>query len=157
MSLLNKSLGSYVSEARIGLLVLLAIGFLRFLMGPVFGIPYARGTNWTSMTIVLLILMIIYSIKVAGEKRGFKDLLGLAIVFGFGCALMIIVGILASSLFGIQSYFVDPEHGGSLSVGFHVLGHVIEGVVFAVVLWLIGSLVFMLAGGLKKEKQAQEG
>jgi hypothetical protein len=50
MKLFNKPLGEYCQFSKMGIYLLALVGVIRFLMKPVFNVPYAQGTYFTSMT-----------------------------------------------------------------------------------------------------------
>ncbi|MFB3068316.1 MAG: hypothetical protein ACE1ZI_03510, partial [Acidobacteriota bacterium] len=52
-------------EARVGIGLLLLVAIVRFLLQPLFQIPFDQGTNWVSLTILLSITMVIYAVAVA--------------------------------------------------------------------------------------------
>ena len=96
---------------------------------------------------MVLILAIIYSVRLARRGEGFLDVLGTVAALAIPMALMIVVAIAVDEFGGIDTYFTDPAHGGSLSPWTHMFGHVIAGIVLSLGLWGIGSVVFLVAGG----------
>ncbi len=68
MKLFDKPFSQYLRDARVGIGLLLLMAIVRFLLQPLFQIPSDQGTNWVSLTILLPIIMLIYSVAVA--RRG---------------------------------------------------------------------------------------
>ncbi|MCZ6770040.1 MAG: hypothetical protein O7D93_12425 [Acidobacteria bacterium] len=129
----------------IGLLLLVAI--VRFLLQPLFQIPFDQGTNWVSLTILLPITMVIYAVAVARRGGTFRDLLVLAALFAFSAMLFVILGIAVDDFGGIDTYYTGPQEANTWG---HMFGHVVEGVIFTLLLWGIGSVVYLVAGGRKR-------
>ncbi len=153
MKLFDKPFGEYFQFVKVGLYLLALVAVVRFLMKPVFNIPYAQGTHFTSVTILLPILMIVYTIRANSAGLGsYRDLLGIAAVFGLSSAVLIILGIAISNIAGIETYYIEPGHGGGINQWFHAGAHLIlNGVIFGLILWGIGSLVnFLMSMGRKK-------
>lgn len=156
MKLLNKPLGTYCQQAKGGIYLLAAMSVIRFLMKPVFNIPYEQGTTFTSVTILMILVMGYYAFRAGASGSGnYRDLLGIAAAIGLSTATMIIAGILIDEFGGIDTYYTDAAHGGSLNVWQHVGGHVVfTGVITPLVLWGIGSLVYYVANMNKKKAMA---
>lgn len=147
MKLLDKPLNAYCSETRVGIALLLVVAVVRFLMLPVFGVPYADGTTYTSMTILVVLLTVYYSYtasQVAGTT--YRDILGIAFSLTLSANVMIAVAIGIDDFGGIDTYFTDPAHGGSLNPLLHMSGHILAAFILAVVLWGIGSLLLRFVG-----------
>jgi len=152
MKLFNKPFGEYWQFAKGGVYLLAALSVIRFLMKPVFNIPYAQGTHFTSVTILMILLMIYYAARANGSGYGYRDLLGIAAVICLSTAAMIIVGIAIDDFGGIETYYTDLEHGGSFNAWQHIGGHIIfTGVISSIVLWGIGSLVYFIANRGRKK------
>jgi len=156
MKLFNKPLGAYWQYAKGGIYLLAALSVIRFLMKPVLNIPYAQGTTFTSVTILMILVMAYYAFRAASSGSGsYHDLLGIAAVIGLSTAAMIILGILVDAFGGIDTYYTDPAHGGSLNVWQHIGGHLVfTGILSSLVLWGIGSLVYFVANMNKKKAMA---
>lgn len=146
MKPLTKPFMQYVSDVKTGLYVLLAVSVVRFLMLPVFGVPYKQGTHFVSATIFLLVIWVIYLARAArASGTTYGDILGMTAALFLGTQLFVVLGILVDDLGGISTYYTDPDHGGNLNTWFHAGGHVIFAVVTSLIFWGIGSLVLMLA------------
>ena len=150
MKLLNRPFKHYLRQARLGIALLLVVAIVRFLLKPIFDIPYEQGTLWASLTVLQPILMLVYSVVVARKGGTFRDLLGVAASLALFAALLIIVSIAIDDFGGIDTYYTDPDHGGRGNPWGHMWGHVVGGVISTPVLWAVGSLVYLAAGGLKR-------
>ena len=154
MKLLNKPFAEYLQMAKLGIGLLLLVSVVRFVLKPMFDMPYAQGTNFASVTILMPILMLFYAIKVANSGGTYRDLLGVAMALGFSTALFIIVGIAVDDFGGVDTYYTDLAHGGDLNPWMHIVGHVVFGIVVTLVLWGVGSLIYLIAGGARKKAMA---
>lgn len=134
-------------EARVGIGLLLLVAIVRFLLQPLFQIPFDQGTNWVSLTILLPITIVIYAVAVARRGGTFRDLLVLAALFAFSAMLFVILGIAVDDFGGIDTYYTGPQEANTWG---HMFGHVVEGVIFTLLLWGIGSVVYLVAGGRKR-------
>ncbi len=147
MKLFDKPFNEYLREARVGIGLLLLVALVRFLLQPLFQIPYDQGTNWVSLTLLLPITMLIYAVAVARRGGTFRDLLVLAALFAFSAMLFVILGIAIDDFGGIDTYYTGPQESNTWS---HMFAHVVEGVIFTLLLWGIGSVVYLVAGGRKR-------
>ena len=150
MRILGKPFRVYVKEAQLGIVLLFVVSLVRFLLKPAFASPYEIGSLWASVTIVQPVLMLIYTMRVIRTSGTYRDLLGFALVLTLSTLVFIAVGILIDDLAGIDSYYTDPAHGGALNSWQHIAGHTITAIVFTIVLWGIGSLIYMIARGSRK-------
>jgi hypothetical protein len=152
MKLFNKPLGEYWQHSKTGVYLLALVSVIRFLMKPVFNVPYTQGTHFTSVTILLLVLMVVYAIRANATGMGsYRDLLGIAFTLSMSTAALIILGIAIDDFGGIDTYYTDLAHGGNLNAWLHMGGHLVAGLVSSLFLWGVGSLVYFLAGlGRKK-------
>ncbi len=148
MKFLDKPLSTYCTDVRTGIILLLVLAVIRFLMLPAFGIPYASGTTYTSMTILLVILAVYHSYR-ASRKAGttYRDVLGLVFALALSASLMITAAIVIDDFGGIDTYFTDPDHGGDLNPLLHMGGHLVVATLFnTLFLWGIGSLILKFLG-----------
>jgi hypothetical protein len=150
MKILDQPFTAYVKEAQSGIALLFVVSLIRFVLKPVFGIPYEKGTLFASVTIVQPILMLIYTMRVIRTSGTYRDLLGFATVLSLSMLVFIAAGILIDDFGGIDTYYTDPAHGGAFSPWEHIAGHTIAAIVFTIVLWGIGSLIYVIAGGSQK-------
>jgi Na+/proline symporter len=155
MKLLNKPFGEYLRFTKVGIGLLLLVSVVRFMLWPMFQIPYQQGTNFASVTILLPILMVVYAVMVARSGGSYRDLLGVAMALALPTTLFIILGIAIDDFGGIDTYYTDPAHGGNLNPWAHMGGHIVfSGIVVSLVLWGIGSLVNRILAGNRKKAMA---
>jgi hypothetical protein len=156
MKLLNKPMGEYCQFTKVGIYLLALVSVVRFLMKPVFNIPYAEGTHFTSVTILMPILMIVYTLRArSAGLDNYRDLLGIAAALALSSATFIILGIAVDTLGGIDTYYTDLAHGGNINQWLHVGGHIlVTGVGFSLILWGRGSLVHLVTGASRKKAMA---
>ncbi|MCI0696244.1 hypothetical protein L0337_30105 [candidate division KSB1 bacterium] len=156
MKLFNRTFGEYLQFAKVGVYLLALVSLVRFLMKPVFNIPFAEGTHFTSVTILLPILMIVYALRAGSAGFGsYRDLLGIAAALAIPTTAFIVLGIAVDSLAGIETYYTDPDHGGNINQWLHVGGHLlVTGVVYSLILWGLGSLVHLATGASRKKAMA---
>jgi hypothetical protein len=145
MKFFQKPLSEYARETRLGLGLLAALAVVRFLLKPVFDIPYARGTTFSSVTLLGLILMLVYAVRAARARGTYRDLLGIAAALSYWTSLLVIVAIVIDDFGGIDTYYTDLAHGGNLNPWAHIGGHVIGAILGTLILWGIGSLVYLVA------------
>ena len=150
----NKPLGEYLRFAKLGVGLLLLVSIVRFLLKPAFGIPYEQATHFASVTFLMLILMPVYAVVVARHGGSYRDLLGVALALSLSTTLFIMLGIALDDFGGIDTYYTDLAHGGQLNPWAHMAGHILGGVIGALVLWGLGSLVYLVAGGSRKKAMA---
>lgn len=147
MKLLNQPFRQYFREARLGIALLFLVALMRFLFQPLFQIPQDQGTHWVSLTIMLPIIMLCYSVRVALKGGTFRDLLALAAWFALSGMLFVMLGIAIDDFAGVDTYYTVP---GESNTWGHMLAHVVEGVILTLLLWGIGSVVYLVAGGRKR-------
>jgi hypothetical protein len=157
MALLAKPFRTYFSETRVGLWLLLAVGVIRFLLKPVFGIPYPQATLYSSLTILVLILIVVYSALAASRRETYRDVLGIAAAISLSSAAIIVVAIAIDEFGGVDTYYTDLAHGGNLNPFLHMGGHLIGAVVGTLVGWGLGSLVFAITRAVGKHTAPSVG
>ena len=111
MSIFGKTPSDYVRFVRVGLLVLVGMGLVRFFVG-VSGVPYARATHLTSMTLVVFVLAIVYGQRAAATGfGGYRHLIPVALLLGSTMYGFIIAAILVEGLGGVHGFFHSPGSG----------------------------------------------
>ncbi len=149
MAFFSKPFGSYVNSVKPGLYLLLVVAVVRFMMLPVFNVPYDSGTTYTSMSILLIILGVFFAYKLSQTQGStYKDVLGTMMVLSYSNAIIVSIAILIDDFGGIETYFTAPGH--SLESTFaHIAGHIfVAGTFMALLLWGVGSLMMKI---LKKD------
>lgn len=151
MALFSKPFSEHIRDVKIGLYAIAAISVIRFLMLPVFGVPYASGTHFASATIVLLLAWLVYTVRaVRSPGASYREILGISAALALGTAVMIIIGILVDDLGGINTYYTDPAHGGELNTFAHAGGHLFGAVISTLFLWGVGSLILFIVSKTRK-------
>ncbi len=111
MSIFGKTVRDYVRFVRIGLVLLVAMGLVRFVVG-ISGVPYERATHLTSLTIVGFLLAIIYGQRAAALRfGGYRHLIPVALLLGGTMYGFIVIAILVEGLGGIHGFFHSPGSG----------------------------------------------
>jgi len=142
MKLFNKSFGEYWQFAKTGAYLLAAMAVIRFILKPMTGLSYGQVTHFASVTNLMILLMLFYTIRARSSGfNTYRDLLGVAAVLGLSWGALTIIGIAVDEFGGIDTYYTDLAHGGDQSPWRHMGGHAIVSVVFSLILWGIGSLV----------------
>jgi hypothetical protein len=140
----GKPLSEYVRFQRGILLLTLGVGLLRLALS-LAGMPNST-VRWLSMTVVLLASILYYGVRVHTAGFGsYKHLLPLAWIQSAVITAIVVAGILISAATGTENIYSAPEYGGTLSVGAHIAGHLLFGLVVApLVGWALGSLVMFV-------------
>lgn len=151
MSIFGKSLRDYLSFVRLGIILVLVMGLLRFGLG-LSGVPYDKVTHLASLTVLGWILAVIYGhlARVTGFG-GYRHLLPVGFVLAGTMYGFIILAILVEVLGGFHGYFHAPGVGlmpSGMSVVQHVVGQLIAMLITTVVLWALASLGFALSSHL---------
>lgn len=154
MSLLNRPFSSYLNEVRIGIWLILILGTIRFSLKPVFGVAYEQA-NWiTSLTLLVLALLIVYSVLAALRGETYRDLLGISAALSFTSAVLIVIVIAIDEFGGIDTFYTEMGHGGELNPFLHMGGHMLGAVIGSLLGWVLGSGVFTLTRFLTKTSEA---
>jgi len=140
----GKPLSAYVRFQRGVLLITLVVGVLRLALS-LASVPNAT-VKWLSMTVVLLASTIYFGVRVHTSGFGrYKHILPLLVIQGALVTVIVIAGLLISAATGEPNVFSAPEYGGTLSLGAHIGGHLVFGLVAGpLVGWAIGSLVMFV-------------
>jgi len=151
MSIFGKSLRDYFSFVRIGIILILVMGVVRFALG-LSGVPYEKSTHLASLTILGWILAVIYGhlARVTGFGR-YRQLLPMAFALAVTMYGFIILAIVVESQGGLHGYFHAPGVGlmpSGMSVVDHVIGQLLAMLVTTVLLWALASLGFALSSHL---------
>ncbi len=148
MSVFGKSRRDYFLFTRTGLLLLLAVGVARFILG-VSGVPYDRVTHLVSMSIVAIVLAVIYGQHVAArEFGGYRHLLVIVCLLSATMYGFIILAILVEGLGGIHGIFHAPGAGNApmgMGIGQHIVGQLLVMVASAAMLWVLASFGYVMS------------
>ena len=137
----GKPLSEYVRFERVFLILIVVVGLARLFLS-LAGMPNAT-VKFLSITVVALIGIFYYGIRVHTTGFGsYKHLLPLIVIQNVVSHGLIIAAILLARLTHHPNIFSAPEYGGNSGTRFHILGHVLFGMVaFSLVGWLVASIV----------------
>lgn len=146
MTIFGKPLSEYVAFAKVFLLLIAIVGIARL------GLSLAGVENatvkWLSISIVALVGLVYYSIRVHTSGFGsYKQLLVLIVVQSVVAQAIIIAGIVIAIFTGRDNIFSAPEYsgGGDGKTWLHAGAHLVFGVIVGSLLaWLIGSLIMFV-------------
>lgn len=146
MKIFGKSIPDYLNFEKGFLILLLIVGLARLGLS-LLDVPNST-TKFLSLTVVLLLGMVYYSIRVHtsgfGSYKQLLPVLELASVVG-GC--IIIAGITIAILTGKDNIFSAPEYSPGKAEGKtwgHAAAHFVVMFVAPLVLWLVGSLIMFV-------------
>jgi hypothetical protein len=120
------------------------MGIVRFAVG-VSGVPYERATHFTSLTILVFFLAVVYGQRAAAKRFGaFWHLAPLAVLLAVTMYGIIIVAIAIEGLAGLHGFFHSPGSGFApreFGITDHILGQLS-------VMWIVTAAIFgtMLIG-----------
>lgn len=146
MTIFGKPLSEYVSFAKIFLVLIVIVGVARL------GLSLAGvedGTvKWLSITIVSLVGLVYYSIRVHTSGFGsYKQLLALIVIQSVVAQAIIIAGIVIAIFTGVDNIFSVPDYSGGVDgkTWLHAGAHLVFGVILgSLVGWLIGSVILFV-------------
>ena len=154
MKLFSKSFGEYWQFAKGGAYLLAIMAVIRFVLKPLTHLPYEQVTHFASVTNLMILLMIYFTIRgrASGFINSYRDVLGIAATLALSSVVLIVAGIAISNIAGIDTYYIEPGHGGGVNQYVHVGLHLLfNSVGFSLFLWGVGSLVhFLMSLGRKK-------
>lgn len=155
MQVFGKSLSEYVRFQKPILIAILVVGLLRLILS-LAGLPVGT-VQWLSMTVVALVGVIYYGIRV--PKTGFgsyRHLLPLAVIQSTLANTIAIVAILIALTTGQPNIFTDPGFSpGEGRDAFHLFGHVAFGIgIGSILSWGISSLVMLITRKLARPSAA---
>jgi hypothetical protein len=137
----GKPLSEYVRFERVFLILIVVVGLARLFLS-LAGMPNST-VKFLSITVVGLIGIFYYGIRVHTTGFGsYKHLLPLIVIQNVVSHGLIIAAIVLARLTHQVNIYSAPEYGGNASTRFHVMGHVLIGMVaFSLVGWLVASIV----------------
>src|SRR5437667_6478281 len=146
MTIFGKPLSEYLRFAKVFLLSIAVVGVARLGLS-LAGIENAK-VKWLSISIVALVGLVYYSIRVHTSGFGsYKQLLVLIVIQTVLAQAIIIAGIVIAIVTRRDNIFSAPEYSGGgdgktwLHAGAHLLFGVIVGSLLA---WLIGSVIMFV-------------
>lgn len=139
MTIFGKPLSDYVSFAKFILLLIVVVGVARLALS-LGGVADAT-VKWLSITIVTLVGVVYYAIRVHTSGFGsYKELLGLIVIQSVLAQAIIIAGIVIAILTHRDNIF-SADGRTWLHVGAHLVFGVIVGSLLA---WLVGSVILFV-------------
>ncbi|HKG20984.1 MAG TPA: hypothetical protein VKC34_03730 [Blastocatellia bacterium] len=146
MTIFGKTVSEYLAFQKYILLFILAVGLGRLFLS-LGGVPDST-TKWLSISVVSLIGLVYYSIRVHTAGFGsYKQLLPLVFIQGVLAQAIVVAGIIIAILTHKDNVFSAPEYSGGSDgkTWFHVVAHVIVALIVGpLVGWLIGSILLFI-------------
>jgi hypothetical protein len=146
MTIFGKTLSEYITFQKSILLLIIAVGLGRLFLS-LGGVPDST-TKWLSISVVSLIGLVYYSIRVHTAGFGsYKQLLPIMFIQSAVAQSIVVAGIIIAIFMGKDNVFSSPEFsGGSDGKNWiHVLAHLVAGLVLGpLVSWLIGSILLFI-------------
>lgn len=146
MKIFGKTLSEYVSFQKHILILVLIVGLARLFLS--IGGVADSTTKWLSISVVSLIGLVTYAIRVHTTGFGsYKQLLPLLFIQSLLAQGIIIAGIIIAIFTGKDNVFSIPEYSGGRDGKnwLHVLGHLGVGLILgSLIAWLIGSLILLI-------------
>ena len=146
MAIFGKRLSDYVAFCRVFLILIALIGAMRLAVS-LAGAPNATA-KWLSMTVVVFIGVIYYSIRVHTSGFGsYKQLLPIVALLNITAHVIAIIGIAIAMSTGNDNIFSAPEYafGGDGKTWLHLGAHVFLGTTIGSLMpWLIGCVVLAI-------------
>jgi hypothetical protein len=146
MTVFGKPLSEYVAFAKVFLWLIAIVGVARL------GLSLAGVGNstvkWLSISIVMLVGLVYYSIRVHTSGFGsYKQLLALIVIQSVLAQAIIIAGIVIAIVTHRDNIFSAPEYsgGGDGKTWLHAGAHLVFGVIVGSLLaWLVGSVILFV-------------
>ena len=146
MKIFGKGFSDYVAFEQAFLIVVLVVGVARLGLS-LLGVPNST-TRFVSLTVVLLLGMIYYAVRVYTSGFGsYSQLLPVLALPVIVANSIIIAGIVIAILTGRNNIFSAPEFSPGRVDGKtwgHVGGHVIAMIVGPLIFWAVGSLIMLV-------------
>ncbi|MEK6289463.1 MAG: hypothetical protein AABO57_27430 [Acidobacteriota bacterium] len=143
MTIFGKRLSEYVAFAKLFLCLIAIVGIARLGLS-LAGVENA-SVKWLSISVVTLIGMIYYAVRVHTSGFGsYKQLLPILVLQSLVAQSIIIAGIVISIFTGRDNIFSAPEYsgGGDGKTWLHAGAHLVLGVVVGSLLaWLVGCVI----------------
>ena len=159
MKIFGKSLSEYVRFENEFLILVLVVGLARLGLS-LLDVPNST-TKFVSLTVVLLLGLFYYSVRVYTSGFGsYKQLLAVLELASIVGGTIIIAGIVISILTGKDNIFSAPEYSPNHADGktwFHAGAHVVATLVVPVVLWLVGSLIMFVTKKIIGDRSPKVG
>jgi len=137
----GKPLSEYVRFQRVFLILIVVVGLAR-LFASLAGMPNTT-VRFLSITVIGIVGVFYYGIRVYTTGFGsYKQLLPLIVIQNVVTHGLVIAAIVLARLTHQVNIYSAPEYGGNVAARYHILGHLLVGMVgFSLVAWLIASIV----------------
>ena len=151
----GKPLSEYIRFQRVILGLIIVVGLARLVLS-LAGVS-TDVVKFLSMTVVAIAGVFYYGIRVHTTGFGtYKHLLPLLYVQSITANTIAVTGILISRFTHQPNVFTAPEFGGTMRARWHILGHVVFGMILApLVLWLVAALVMWITKKVSGTRQPQ--
>lgn len=156
MTIFGKRLSDYAAFAKVFLWLIAIVGVARL------GLSLAGVENatvkWLSITVVSLIGVVYYSIRVYTSGFGsYKQLLPIIFLQSVVAQPIIIAGIVIAIFTRRDNIFSAPEYsgGGDGKTWLHAGAHLVLGLIVGpLIVWLIGCLIMWITKKVVRKEQA---
>jgi len=156
MTVFGKSLSEYLLFAKVILCLIVIVGVARLALS-LAGVENTT-VKWLSISVVTLVGLVYYSIRVYTSGFGsYKQLLVLIVIQAIVAQAIIIAGIVIAIFTHRDNIFSAPEYsgGGDGKTWFHAGAHLVFGVIVGSLLaWLIGSLIMFITSKVVRRETA---
>ncbi|HEV8130433.1 MAG TPA: hypothetical protein VGQ81_04225 [Acidobacteriota bacterium] len=156
MTIFGKSLSEYIRFQKGFLLLIVAVAVARLALS-LAGVPNATA-KWVSVTAMLLIGLLYYSVRVYTSGFGsYRQLLPIIWFQSFTAHLIIAAAIVLGIVTQHDNIFTAPEYsgGGDGKTWFHAGAHLVLGTTVGPLIgWLVGCLIMFITKKVKREKPA---
>jgi len=147
MTIFGKRLSEYVAFCKPVLGLILIVGIARFALS-LGGVPNSI-TKWLSMTAVMWLGVLYYSIRVHTSGFGsYKHLLPICVLQSLAAQVIIVPAIVLAIFTGKDNIYSVPEYsfGADGKTWAHVAAHLLVGTTLGpLIAWLVGCLIMFAA------------
>jgi hypothetical protein len=157
MRIFGKTISQYLSFQKYILMLIVIVGLARLFLS-LGGVPDST-TKWLSISVVTLIGLVYYSVRVHTTGFGsYKQLLPLIFIQSVLSQAIVIVGIIIAIYTNKDNVFSAPEYSGGSDgkTWLHVLAHLIVGLIIGpLVGWLIGAILLFIVKKVSPQNAAR--
>lgn len=157
MTIFGKTLSEYLAFQKLILLLIVAVGLGRLFLS-LGGVPDST-TKWLSISVVSLIGLLYYSIRVHTAGFGsYKQLLPLVFIQSVIAQAIVIAGIIIAIFTGKDNVFSAPEFSGGSDgkTWLHVVAHLVVGLIIGPLIgWLIASILHFIVKKVAPQSAAK--
>lgn len=157
MTIFGKTVSQYLAFQKYILLLILVVGLGRLFLS--LGGVADSTTKWLSISVVSLIGLVYYAIRVHTSGFGsYKQLLPLLFFQSVVAQGIIVAGIIIAILTQKDNVFSIPEYSGGSDgkTWFHVAAHLVFGLIVGPLIgWLIGSIILFIVKKVAPQNAAK--